>query len=118
MAAAFLFVHLLCLFSLQVGDFKQKFLHPVIERYFVPFRTPVGFKNMNVPQDRRSARELVRSITKKHGYMSAERLAGIPDPDLRREIEETISNLTLMSGSSVITYEQPCSFAAMDISLG
>lgn len=61
---------------------------------------------MSVPQDRQSARELVEFITTEHGYLGAEELAEITNPDLRRKIETAFLKKDLMIGSSVITYER------------
>ena len=70
---------------------------------------------MSAPKDQQGARELVRSIAKKHGYLAAEKFARIPDPELRREFEEAFLNKDLIIGSSVITYKQPVFFTRVVI---
>ena len=51
-----------------------------------------------------SARELVESIAKDHGYLGEDVLSQIPD-DARRRVEEALLKKDEMIGSSVITYE-------------
>ncbi|KAI1118839.1 hypothetical protein F5Y14DRAFT_397902 [Nemania sp. NC0429] len=60
---------------------------------------------MAIPSSQASARELVRKITKDHGFVSPERLEQLEtfDPELRREIEEALLTKDRMIGSSVLT---------------
>ncbi|KAI0508878.1 hypothetical protein F5B22DRAFT_638424 [Xylaria bambusicola] len=60
---------------------------------------------MAVPSSQASARELVRKITKDHGFVSPDRLEQLEsfDPELRREIEEALLTKDKMIGSSVLT---------------
>ncbi|KAI0977216.1 hypothetical protein F4678DRAFT_468441 [Xylaria arbuscula] len=60
---------------------------------------------MAIPASQTSARELVRQITKKHGFISPDRFEQLEtfDPGLRREIEEALLTKDKMIGSSVLT---------------
>ncbi|KAI0200443.1 hypothetical protein F4808DRAFT_470402 [Astrocystis sublimbata] len=60
---------------------------------------------MTVPRSRASARELVRRITRDHGFVSPERLEQLEtfDPELRRDIEEALLTKDMLIGSSVLT---------------
>ncbi|KAJ3566247.1 hypothetical protein NPX13_g7209 [Xylaria arbuscula] len=60
---------------------------------------------MTVPRSRASARELVRRITRDHGFVSPERLEQLEtfDPELRRDIEEALLTKDRLIGSSVLT---------------
>jgi hypothetical protein len=60
---------------------------------------------MAVPTSRQSAKDLVESIAKDHGYLGEEKLRKI-EPDLRREIEEAFLKKDLMIGSTIITYDR------------
>lgn len=53
---------------------------------------------------RASARELVKSIAKKHGYLGEE-ILGRMEPEVRREVEEAMLNKDELIGSSVMAYE-------------
>jgi hypothetical protein len=54
--------------------------------------------------DRNSARQLVESIAKEHGYIDEDTLSQMK-PDIRRKVEEAMWKKDEMIGSSVITYE-------------
>ncbi|KAF9876102.1 ino80 chromatin remodeling complex protein [Colletotrichum karsti] len=54
------------------------------------------------PDERRSAKNLVKDIAKEHGYIGEEILLGIPE-DRRRMIEDALLKKDQMIGSSVIT---------------
>ncbi len=60
---------------------------------------------MAIPSSQASARELVRKITKDHGFVSPDRFEQLEtfDPELRREIEEALLTKDKMIGSSVLT---------------
>ncbi|KAI1748144.1 hypothetical protein F4782DRAFT_384783 [Xylaria castorea] len=60
---------------------------------------------MAIPSSQASARELVRKITKDHGFISPDRFKQLEafDPELRREIEEALLRKDQMIGSSVLT---------------
>ncbi|KAI0157391.1 hypothetical protein GGR57DRAFT_510975 [Xylariaceae sp. FL1272] len=60
---------------------------------------------MTVPRSRAAARDLVRKITKDHGFVSPERLEQLEtfDPELRRDIEEALLTKDKLIGSSVLT---------------
>ncbi|KAI1262212.1 hypothetical protein F5Y18DRAFT_398949 [Xylariaceae sp. FL1019] len=60
---------------------------------------------MTVPGSRANARDLVRQITKDHGFVSPERLEQLEtfDPELRRDIEEALLTKDKLIGSSVLT---------------
>ncbi|KAI0182894.1 hypothetical protein EV127DRAFT_40641 [Xylaria flabelliformis] len=60
---------------------------------------------MAIPRSRASARELVRKITKDHGFVSPERLEQLEtfDSELQRDIEEALLTKDKMIGSAVLT---------------
>ncbi|KAI1421444.1 hypothetical protein F5Y12DRAFT_767727 [Xylaria sp. FL1777] len=60
---------------------------------------------MAIPSSQTSARELVRKITKDHGFVSPDRLEQLEtfNPELRHEIEEALLTKDKMIGSSVLT---------------
>lgn len=60
---------------------------------------------MAIPMSQASARELVRKITKDHGFVSPDRLEQLEafSPELRREIEEALLTKDKIIGSSVLT---------------
>ncbi|KAI1487736.1 hypothetical protein F5X96DRAFT_681025 [Biscogniauxia mediterranea] len=60
---------------------------------------------MSIPQNRQSARELVRQIAKDHGYIHPEKFQQLEalGAEFRREMEEAYLMKDLLIGSSVIT---------------
>lgn len=50
-----------------------------------------------------SARQLVQSIAKKHGFLGEDVYSRM-EPDVRRQVEEAMLKKDEMIGSSVITY--------------
>ncbi|KAI1125093.1 hypothetical protein F5Y10DRAFT_284521 [Nemania abortiva] len=60
---------------------------------------------MAIPSSQASARELVRKITKDHGFISPDTFEQLEtyDPELRREFEEALLTKDKMIGSSVLT---------------
>ena len=61
---------------------------------------------MSLPNQfaRDRARELVKEITRGHGFLDESTYARM-NPDVRREVEEAMLRKDEMIGSSVITYE-------------
>lgn len=61
---------------------------------------------MATPNNRKSARQLVKQIAKDHGYISPERFQQLEasGPEFRREMEEAFLKKDLLIGSTVITY--------------
>lgn len=57
---------------------------------------------MDIPGNPQAARDLVRQISKEHGYLGEEVLQRM-EPDTRRTVEEALLSKDLMIGSSVIT---------------
>lgn len=60
---------------------------------------------MAIPRSQASARELVRKITRDHGFVSPDRLQQLEtfSPELRREVEEALLTKDRLIGSSVLT---------------
>ena len=59
---------------------------------------------MPLPNAILPAREIVKEITRSHGFLD-ERIYAKMEPDVRREVEEMMLIKDEMIGSSVITYE-------------
>jgi len=71
---------------------------------------------MATPKSRAEARELVRKITKDHGFVSPEKFEKLEsfDPELRRVFEEALLAKDIKIGSSVLTYASIHLFSILD----
>lgn len=65
---------------------------------------PSDFLPMASPDSRQLAKELVKNIAKKKGYLAEETLQYITNSEARREIEDVIRSISAQNGLSIITH--------------